>query len=1596
MNSEVIWNIIDTYFSDNPNALVSHHLDSYNQFFKTDLKQIFREKNPIRILKQQDEATKEFNLNCELYLGGKDGSKIYYGKPMIYDDNYTHFMYPNEARLRNMTYAFTVHYDVDVEFKILDEDTGELKEHTITLEKIFLGKFPIMLQSDMCILQNLHPKVRFEMGECINDPGGYFIIDGKEKVVVCQEKFGDNMLYIRDNYSDTYHFSVEVKSSSEDASKPKRTTAVRLAAPLPTQSNGQIVVTIPNVRKPIPLFIVMRALGVLSDKEIIETCLLDMEKHKSYVDLFIPSIHDASVLFTQETALKYIATFTKGKTIPHVLEILSDYFLPHVGEMNFKDKAYFIGNMVFTLLRTSLKEQAPTDRDNFKYKRVEVVGSLMYDLFKEYFTIMQHKVYQKIDKEYYYHEGQYQGLSFINLIENNYKEFFKERDVDVGFRKGFKGNWGAEAHTKKLGVVQDLNRLSFNSALAQRRKINLPLDDSAKVVGPRLLHSSQWGIIDPLDTPDGGNVGLHKHMTIAAKITTHYTPQPLVDLLREKGYLRYLNECAPKFMAANTKVFVNGAWVGITTDPVKLTDDFKFMRRIAAIPIYTSYAWDKQTNEIEIFTDAGRLCRPIFYLNDDHTLSVANVLDAPSYSWEQLITGFSKKDDEAFSSAQNKVYRVNALYGETSKKTLIKNMAPIEYIDSSEENVAYICSTIKPSFENTDYTHVDIHPSLLLGVMGNQIIFPENNQLPRNLFSCGQSKQAASWYHTNYQNRIDKMGVVLNYGQKPLVKSRYLHYINRETQPYGENPIVAIMCYGGYNVEDSILFNEASVKRGMFRTTYLNSYEAHEEAANVGGGLVDTTFTDIQNANVIGTKPGYDYSHLNEYGLIKENTELNDKMAVIGKATTDLEDPSIKIDASVYPKKGQLGFVDKAFMTEGEEGRRIAKVRIREERIPAIGDKFCSRCGQKGTVGLVIPEEDMPFTADGIRPDLIVNPHAFPSRMTIGQLVEVLVGKAALNYGAFGDCTAFLNEGPKDALFGKLLSDVGYNKSGNEILYNGMSGEQLEASIYIGPTYYMRLKHMVKDKINYRARGPRTLLTRQTVQGRANDGGLRIGEMERDGIIAHGAAHFLEESMMERGDKYFMAICNNTGTIAIYNESKNLFLSPMADGPIKFNDDIDEKMNVVNISKYGRSFSVVRVPYTLKLLMQELLTMNVQMRIITEDNIDQLTSMSYSNNISLLTKNEKITPKQIQEENEKERVKKAYIGTRGEREVEDLPVQGYGYGDPPEPRGYGYGYGYGGPAQPMYVGDVSFRVGEVVQFTRDNVITPAREWNITNIDSEKDEYTLTTRDLHNIPDFAILSEDGTVATVLANKLELFKPTPVYQPHSPPYQPTSPQYQPHSPEYVPHSPPYQPTSPQYQPHSPEYVPHSPPYQPHSPEYVPHSPEYVPTQGKYGAVPPPGAYGAVPPPSAYGPRSPTPPPGGFSPHSPEGPPPGGFSPHTPEGPPPAMDQSQIDNFNRAKAWYQLPEGESPDYGPGPEGETKDEFRLRTGIYTPDSRGQSPVEKYLPPKIGGEPPKEINILTNISEPKQNEEEKTNEESDTNEDTSDNSDKKEIKITL
>jgi DNA-directed RNA polymerase II subunit RPB2 len=1226
MEERFPWLIIDKYFNDNPNYLVAHHIESYNSFFNEGIKRIFKEKNPIRLMKEQDKATNEFAMRCDLYLGGKNGDKLYYGKPVIYDEDREHFMYPNEARLRNMTYGITIHFDVEVDFFIKNPETGVIEPSTMVLEKIFLGRFPIMLQSDLCILNGLDRQVRFRMGECRNDKGGYFLIDGKEKCIVCQEKFADNMLYVRDKANNLYSHSAEIRSVSEDASKPVRTLSIKIVAPSITLSNNNIVVIVPNVRKPVPLFILMRALGIESDREIIDYCLLDREKYSQYVDLFIPSVHDAGRIFNQEVALKFIATLTKGKTIPHALEILTNYLLPHIGEMNFQEKAYFIGSMVKQLLQVYTKEIKATDRDNFRFKRIELTGSLIYDLFKEYYTLQQRAIFLKFDKEYYYKTGIYKN-NFRSLIELNYKDAFSERIVADGFRKAFKGNWGSDVHTKRVGVVQDVNRLSFNSFIAQMRKMNLPLDASAKIVGPRLAHATQWGIIDPIDTPDGGNVGLHKNLTIMAAVTKGYSATPMIRWLRMHADMLLLAECTPIIISRLCKVIVNGQWVGVIAEPRKIEQKMKLLRRVAVIPTFTSIYWNIEHSTLYIYTDAGRICRPIFYTNSEtHQPSYANEailekIGKNDFTWEELVTGFAKKKDPNFRISANHLYNsISELYNVTDAKELIASLGVLDYMDTSETEGALIAMDYEVAAEaKKPYSHVEIHPSLMLGVMGNQVIFPENNQLPRDLFACGQARQAISLYHSNFQVRVDKTGIVLNNGQVPLVKSRYLKYINAEEHPCGENTIVAIMSFNGYNVEDSILFNEGSLKRGLFRTTYYSVYESREESSRVGNTTIDSYFANIESKNMVGLKPGCDYAQLDEFGLIKENTLVDEKTVLIGKVTTNVDKPGTFLDASSMPKKGQLGYVDKSFMTEGEQGFRIAKVRVRNERIPAIGDKFCSRCGQKGTIGLVIPEADMPFTASGIKPDIIINPHAIPSRMTIGQLVESLMGKACLLQGAFGDCTAFVNKSDMPKVFGQLLTENGYHSSGNDILYNGQTGEQVQSEIFMGPTYYMRLKHMVKDKINYRARGPRTALTRQTVQGRANDGGLRIGEMERDGLIAHGITNFLQESMLIRGDDHYMAICNKTGTIAIYNESQNLFLSPLVDGPIKYTGTLAENMKIQTISKYGRSFSIVRVPYAFKLLMQELTTMNVQMRLITEANIDQMTNMAFSDNMQKLT-----------------------------------------------------------------------------------------------------------------------------------------------------------------------------------------------------------------------------------------------------------------------------------------------------------------------------------------------------------------------------------------
>ena len=1133
--AQLPWQIIDKYFVDNPQALVLHQIESYNYLFSHGIEQLFKTNNPLIIretnpLASATEADQDF-LECKLYFGGKDSKQIYYEKPGIHDaqgSGVVRYMLPNEARLLNLTYGVTIHYDVLLEIKM----GPTLISHTY--KHVKLGTLPIMLMSDLCIMHGMDRLTRFNFGECRNDYGGYFIVDGREKCIVSQErKQANNVLYFSDRpIENKYSHSVSIRSVSENASKPVNTFSLRLVIPKNQPKTdrpddekeedidnqdapphpGQIVAIIRYVNQPVPLFILMRALGVISDEDIIDTCLLEKSKYKEYLSLFISSVHDAAEFRTQSAALAYISTFTRGHNAVDALSALCDFTLPHIGETNFLDKAYFIGYMVKELLRMVLQERPPTDRDSFRYKRVELPGVLLTDLFKEYYLLQQNKIREAITSEYFNKTSAYGNYASLFVVPagkdkdgttvytdhvQNRQLFFVGSDkqlmaglsnqlVNDGFRKAFKGNWGAAAYNKRVGVVQGVERLSYNSFITQLRKLNLPMPAGVKVSKARKLHMSHWGVIDPVDTPDGSNTGLHKHLAITAMVSSGFPAEPLIQWMTVNAQMLPLRSCTKAMLHVWCKVMVNGCWTGSISQPNMVRRLILCYRRLGLLPSQLGMYWDIANKILYLNTDSGRLLRPVFYLDKNETKFTEATVPVYYYgsgsssasskgssnsvllsyedsvnhlrpmvkdsTWEELITGYAVKKEHV----RNKVYtNVSDLYnldslGLQQKKGSSQNLAALEalwekravleYIDSMESEGTLIAMRLSNILQQRKpYTHLEIHPSLMLGVMGNQVIFPEHNELPRDLFSCSQSCQSVSMYHTNFTQRMDKSASVLHAGQIPLVKSRYVEYINKEENVCGVNAIIAIMCYNGYNVEDSILINEGAIKRGIFRSTAYTTYEKQEEittdknSANRKPVYNTSTLGNPQDLHAVQKKTTYDYSQLDASGLLKENAPVNENTVVIGMSYY-VEDTDEHRDDSVLPKKGQTGFCDKTFMSTGDKGTRFAKVRVREERIPAPGDKFCSRCGQKGTVGLVIPEEEMPFTAEGMRPDIIINPHAFPSRRTVGQLIECITAKVCAALGGFGESTAFENnsdkEGqdggvPKQVFFGNLLASLG-------------------------------------------------------------------------------------------------------------------------------------------------------------------------------------------------------------------------------------------------------------------------------------------------------------------------------------------------------------------------------------------------------------------------------------------------------------------------------------------------------------------------------------------------------------------------------------------
>ncbi|KAJ2779787.1 DNA-dependent RNA polymerase II [Coemansia javaensis] len=688
----------------------------------------------------------------------------------------------------------------------------------------------------------------------------------------------------------------------------------------------------------------------------------------------------------------------------------------------------------------------------------------------------------------------------------------------------------------------------------------------------------------PAETPEGQACGLVKNLALMAHVTVNVDSTPIREFLNEWS-LESLAEVDARSVASATKVFLNGDWLGIHRNPEELVECMLDARRKADITFETSVVRDIRERELRIHTDSGRVCRPLLIVDKDLQLRLKK-------AHINAIEKYDVSHDDA--------YRWVDLLAD----------GVIEYLDAEEEETAMICMTpqelaeshaykttgVEPP-EETDqasrvrsrrnifidtWTHCEIHPSMILGICASIVPFPDHNQSPRNTYQSAMGKQAMGIMLTNYQLRMDRMSNVLYYPQKPLATTQAMDYLKFRDLPAGQNAVVAIMCYGGYNQEDSVIMNQSSIDRGLFRSLYLRTYDDEEDKS---GSKELGTFEKPSPETTLRLKKNGTYEKLEDDGLIAPGTRVTGDDIIIGKTTAIPPDSlelgqrtkdHTKIDASKALRPTESGIVDQVIVTTNGDGFKFVKVRIRSTRIPQMGDKFASRHGQKGTIGITYRTEDMPFSAEGIVPDIIINPHAIPSRMTIGHLVECLLSKLSTLMGQEGDATPFTDVTVE--AISQALHERGYQPRGFEVMYNGHTGRKLAAQVFLGPTYYQRLKHMVDDKIHSRARGPQQILTRQPVEGRARDGGLRFGEMERDVMIAHGAAQFLKERLFDVSDAYRVHVCDICGLMVIAQLKKNEFEC----APCK---------NRTRISQ-------VHIPYACKLLFQELMSMNITPRLM--------------------------------------------------------------------------------------------------------------------------------------------------------------------------------------------------------------------------------------------------------------------------------------------------------------------------------------------------------------------------------------------------------------
>ncbi len=1103
------WVLIEKFIEEH--GLVRQHLDSYNAFVEKTLQEVVDEVG----------AVESGIPGLKVVLG-----RIQVGNPRVKEaDGSESPILPMEARLRNLTYAAPLF----LEMALVEE--GEEKDRAT----VYIGDLPIMVKSVKCPLSRMTAEEQVKVGEDPKDPGGYFIVNGSERVLIIQEDLAVNRVLV--------DYGPSGSSVTHVAKVFSSTASYRIPVTVERTKDGQIYVSFPSVPSRIPLVVMMRALGLESDRDIVNAITNDPE---ILSELYPTLLEQSRIAMSVEEALDYIGARVavgqpKSVRLERAQQVLDQYFLPHIGTKPESriEKAYFLGQMVERLLELVIGRRTPDDKDHLANKRFKLAGDLMASVFRQAFKQFAKDLAYQLEKS----RSKSREVNLLTLARADV--------ITDKLRSALAtGNWPGG----RTGVSQILDRTNFLSTVSHLRRVVSPLSRTQPHFEARELHATQWGMLCPVESPEGQNCGLVKNLALLATISMGIDEAHVRDLLISRLGVVPIREARERGLTG-TKVYVNMKLVGIHEDGDALVKVLRELRRQGKIHHEVNVVRYKteKLDEVYINCDRGRIRRPLLVVeNGKLRLRREHVekLRSGEWSWSDLVR--------------------NGI---------------VEYLDAEEEENALIATTPEEVTEET--THLEISPAAILGVVASVIPYPEFNQSPRNSYEAAMAKQALGFSTANFLNRMDPRMHLLHYPQKALVRTRVFDLLDLDDRPFGQNMVVAVLTGGGYNIQDALVINKAAIERGLARSTFFRTYETVE--MKYAGGQEDRI--EVPPEDVMGYRSREAYVKLDPRdGIAFPETEVRGGEVIIGKTSPprfissffEYRAGTRRRDTSVSIRPSESGIVDRVVIAEDADGNKLVKVRVRDPRIPELGDKFASRHGQKGVIGLILPAEDMPFTEDGIVPDVLINPHAIPSRMTVGQLLESIAGKVAALTGHYVDATAF--EGTPEQQLREMLHKLGFRSDGKEVLYSGITGERLEAEVFIGVVYYQKLHHMVEDKIHARARGRVQILTRQPTEGRAREGGLRFGEMEKDCLVGHGASLLLRERLFESSDKTVIFVCSNCGFVGWYDSRKNEPVCP--------------------VCRDKGDLYPVYVSYAFKLLLQELMSLGIAPRIVLKDKVE--------------------------------------------------------------------------------------------------------------------------------------------------------------------------------------------------------------------------------------------------------------------------------------------------------------------------------------------------------------------------------------------------------